>query len=672
MPLSSALSGPIGLNIVPSARTDEAGTISAGISTLDPYVHAFLGVQIAAPLYINIRQSAEASNINEGADRLYPGVDVKLRLISETRSRPEMALGVNSALGHKRMAAEYLTLSKRWKDFDFTLGAGWGRMGSAGHLDNPLKSLLSHFGKRRGLDGEMPNEPGDWFTGDDIGLFGGVEYFTSVSGLSLKADWNADAYQAERNSFGFSAPAPWSAGLSYAPLPWINLGLAAQGTEKIMGRLSVRSNIRDWRDQVRPVVHETPLRPYRTGLTLPTRMDLSAASEGIVLYDPTADSRRAEAKLVLTPYSPAPLQIGRAAIHMANHAGRSIEELSITPTVMGLKGPAVHLLRGDLERALVKKQGSPEEIWRHARFEPQPPAPLKKLKRPGEVEFGLSAFSFVLDNQVSLAEEDSGVLYRTSVVAGVRGPAFFGFMDSGMSLCVNARDNLHRLRDIRPASPLPVRSDVDRFAARTVGLENSWLALSHSFGGDVHGALAAGYLEEMFGGLGGEVLYRPFGSRFAWGLESWQAFKRDPETPLNLGFNGDHILTAHAKAWYDLPRWDMTLQGKFGRYLAGDVGGTVSLLKNFRNGAALEGFVTLTNYADFDLFGGTTHADHGLRLTLPLGGYKHMPPGAAVRVRAAPFGRDIGQAVESPVPLYALTEPLSYPHMAQQWGRVVE
>jgi hypothetical protein len=49
----------------------ESGTISAGISTLDPYVHGWLGMQIAAPLYINIRQSAEVSNINEDPDRLF-------------------------------------------------------------------------------------------------------------------------------------------------------------------------------------------------------------------------------------------------------------------------------------------------------------------------------------------------------------------------------------------------------------------------------------------------------------------------------------------------------------------------------------------------------------------------------------------------------------------------
>src|SRR5690554_1425220 len=85
-PYSSMVTGPLGLNTVPSARMDETGTMRAGLSTLDPYVHGFIGFQLADPLYINLRQSAEVSNLNGDADRLYPGVDFKLRLLTETRA----------------------------------------------------------------------------------------------------------------------------------------------------------------------------------------------------------------------------------------------------------------------------------------------------------------------------------------------------------------------------------------------------------------------------------------------------------------------------------------------------------------------------------------------------------------------------------------------------------
>ena len=203
-----ALQGFIGLNTVPSARMREAGTITAGSSTLDPYLHGYLGMQISDILYLQLRQRAEISDLNDDADRLYPGLDFKLKLLSEGAYHPEIALGVQSATGHKRMSGEYVALSKRYKDFDFIAGLGWGRFGSAGHIKNPLKILHSHFDSKRALDGEAPSTSENWFTGDHIGLFAGIEYTTPIDGLSIKADYGADRYSAELAANNYNRPAP--------------------------------------------------------------------------------------------------------------------------------------------------------------------------------------------------------------------------------------------------------------------------------------------------------------------------------------------------------------------------------------------------------------------------------------------------------------------------------
>ena len=209
---SPALTGFLGLNTVPSARMDKVGTVRMGASTLDPYMHGYIGIQIAEPLHINVRQTAEVSNLTENPKALYPGVDLKLRLIKETATRPEISLGLQAAFGHKRMAGEYIALSKRYNNFDFTTGLGWGRFGSAGHLNNPFKSLSSHFEHDRNPDSDLPNTPNDWFTGDKIGIFAGVEYFLPYDGLSLKLDYGADRYTAEKSNFNYKAPAPWGIG----------------------------------------------------------------------------------------------------------------------------------------------------------------------------------------------------------------------------------------------------------------------------------------------------------------------------------------------------------------------------------------------------------------------------------------------------------------------------
>lgn len=667
------LTGPLGLNTTPNARMAKTGEIKAGVSTMDPYLHGFIGFQLAKPLFISFRQTAEISNITDNPDRLYPGVDLKLRLIEEDRYRPEISVGLQSAIGHKRMAGEYIALSKRYKDFDFTAGLGWGRFGSAGHFENPLKSLHNHFNENRSLDGENPNDPSDWFTGDKIGFFAGLEYKTPIEHLNLKLDYGADRYTAELAALDYERPAPWGFGLAYQPFDWANLSVGMQGTDKVMGRLSFKTNLKNIRTKGEDKPYKTQMRPFRTNLALPAQMELSARKDNLHLFNAKRDGLfTAHADLELQSPETTPYMLGQSAIHMSNHAGPAVEALHIRPTIMGLHGPTVKMLRRDLEKAIAHHHGSAEEIWRNVAFDTNDKTHFTKLRRTHRQFWDRPAFSVTLDQQASLSEEDNGVLYRNALITGYKGPRLFGLLDQGYAMRINMYDNLHKIREIRPQSLLPVRSDVDQFAERAIALDRSYLALTHSFKSDLHVSLMGGYLEEMYGGVGGEILYRPFKSRFAFGAEAWQSFKRDPDSTLNLSFNGDHVLSAHANMWYDLPHHDLTLKASVGRFLAEDFGGTLSLQKNFKNGITLEGFVTLSDNADFDLFGDTTHAYHGVRLNIPFYRNKRLPEGLNINTRVEPFGRDIGQRIDTPVSLYNVTNVLSFPHIIKHWGDITE
>ena len=113
--------------------------------------------------------------------RLQPGLDAKLRLAPERKWTPEVAVGMQGAAGSARLSSEYLVLTKRYEDFDFTAGIGWGRLGRG-------------LGERRIASASGPPT---WFTGK-YGLFGGVEYFTGLPGLSIKLEYTPDRFTAER------------------------------------------------------------------------------------------------------------------------------------------------------------------------------------------------------------------------------------------------------------------------------------------------------------------------------------------------------------------------------------------------------------------------------------------------------------------------------------------
>lgn len=661
--------GVQGLNTVPNARMDEAGVMRAGVANLDPYAHGFLGFQIADPLYISLRQTAETSNIRDDPDRLYPGLDLKLRLLQESEYAPAIVVGLQSATGHKRAAGEYLALSKRYGAFDFTAGLGWGRYGSAGHFNNPLKGLSSHFGKDRALDGEMPNEPSDWFTGERIGLFGGVEYQTPLKGLSLVFDVGADRYAAESNAFDYNAPAPWALGLRYAPRDWVNVQAGVQGADKIMARVSFQGSPAGWFGKAHKQSDIAPMQAHRTDSPAPDQARLEAEKYEIIMDSVVFDGAHGAANLDLNPHQPAPYQMGRAMRMLANNAGPDVEEIAITPRAYGLRGPQVKLMRKDFEKALALKQGSADEIWKNARFDVEAEGGPRPLMRS---HYRPENLRLILDNDISLSEEDSGVLYRSAVIAELDGPTLWNALHTGTSWRLNLKDNLARIDDIRPRSPLPVRSNVGDFTDMTVGMDRMYAALTHSFTPELHGMAAAGYLEEMYGGAGGELLWRPYGKRYALGVESWLALKRDPALALASGFNGDSLLTGHVNGWYEFPDQNLTAYAKIGRFLAEDLGVTAGLAHEFKNGATLDGFITLSDAADFDLFGGTTHAYQGVRFTLPLGNVPYVPEGSVVRVKAAPLGRDTGQALDAPLKLYDMTESFSAGHMAEYWDGVTE
>lgn len=668
---SPAIGGFLGLNTIPSARMDKIGTLRAGISNLDPYIHSFIGIQLAEPLSITLRQTAEASNILKDANRLYPGMDIKLRLMKETSHIPEISLGVQSAIGHKRMSGEYIALSKRYNDFDFTAGLGWGRFGTAGHLTNPLKGLSSHFTKERDYNSELPNEPTNWFTGEDIGIFAGLEYYLPYDGLSLKLDYGADRYTSEKQSFGYNAPAPWGVGLAYTYNDWVSAGLGMQGTDKVMGRLSIQSSPAKW--PLKNISYERAQTFYKTRpkRSNTERIIHKAEQENIILsgVEISAPEKTIHAMLHLPDNVPAPQHIGRAARYIAANSAQDIEEISITLKNNALKGTTVTIMRADLERAINTKQSSPAEIWQNTllttdKNEEGSGSPFLSSKR-------IVPITLTLENQISLSEEDTGILYRSSIIADTKSSPFLGFF-TGTSIRFNLADNLDNIASLRPKALLPVRSDIDEFTDQFIGIDRAYISYSHSITPQLHASASAGYLEEFYAGFGGEVLYRPIKSRFAIGAELWQAYRRNPYSKFNLELNGTQVTSGHANLWYDIPYHDATAKISVGRYLAGDTGFSIGLEKEFKNGAVLNGLVSLSNASDADLFGGTTHSYHSLNLTLPLGSIPYMPVGSSSRIKVAPFGRDSAQIIDKPINLYKMTESFTYDHIATYWDDILK
>lgn len=627
----------IGLNTVPTARMDPAGTIRTGAGTSDPYSHAFLGMQIAKPLYINLRQSMMISSLGEKPSRVYPGMDIKLRLREEGRYMPEITFGMDSALGHKRFSSEYFALSKRYYDFDFTAGIAWGRLGSSGHITNPLARISSHFEKDRNFLSEDAANPSDWFTGEQIGFFGGMEYHTPVDGLSLKADFNADAYTGEWRQFGFDSPSPWSIGFNYTPVEWASFGAAVIGLDKIMARLTFQGNIFDWkmsssnRSGAEPVMHK--------------------------IHD---DGTRITGVFNLDPDRSAPAQIAAAARTLLKQSPTA-QSIAVVPVLRGTRAKAITFGRRDVEKGFHLSQISPEEIWQDTEF--------TDFNGSISQKEGGWKFRFAPELKLSLGEDETTHLYRTSLVVEQDKQMGHGFF-TGNALRLNIADNLHRLARYRDINLESARADTDFFTQNRLTIDRSFLSFLRTPLPDFHFALTAGYLEEMYAGYGGEVLYRPFGSPFAIGAEAWNVYKRDPSQLLNLGVFADPRFTGHINFYYDVPDTDVTAFAKVGQFIADDFGVNAGAQMHLDNGMKIKGSVSVTDADDEDVFGGDRNLYAGIQLSLPLGSLPFVPEGSAARVSVTPLGRDDAALLDKPIDLYEVTEPASYRHLGRNWQAV--
>lgn len=639
---STTLNGVRGLNTVPNARMDDVGTIRLGAGTSDPYLNSFLGFQILKPLYVNFRQTSEISSLNDAADRVYPALDFKLKLLKETAQRPVIVLGADSVIGHKRTSSEYIAFSKRKSNFDFTGGIAWGRLAGTGHIKNPFSAISSHFDQDRDFNNENPQGLDGWFTGDKIGFFGGVEYFTPIKNLSLKADFGGNDYDIESTTNqNFNQPSSFSFGVNYAPWKQLNLSAGFVGFEKVMARLSVQDQLQNL-----PMSIVSKLQPPRRKKD---DDDKNLAEQDL-------------SKLNLRRYQSTTQQIGQR-IKILTDAD---EKIDISLQHMGLKGPKIRLIRHDIDNAVSKTSGSPEEIWRDVQFLNPARDKISFKNFFKELKNTQVDYRFILDNQISFSEDDATILYRSSALLDNKIMLPYGLV-LGNESRINLVDNLSDIQNIRPVPNDRGRGDEASFAANRLSINRSYVSWLRSLSQSTHLNVTAGYLEEQFAGYGAEILYRPFGKTFAIGAEGWKAIRRDADAPFALGITDDDTITGHASLFYELPNQTTTLYGKAGRYLAKDWGSTFGVQNQFKNGSKLDGFITVTNRRDRDIFSGKNHLYGGMKLTVPIGKGKYLPQGSEVRLTTAPFARDAGQILDHPNKLYQITEPISYRQIHQSW-----
>lgn len=598
----------------PTAEAYPDATLALSVNKSDYAQRNSMIFQVAPQLTVGLRYS-KVDGIDQRLGYLWDrSFDAHFQVFGEDGWRPAMAVGLRDFIGTGLYSAEYLVATKSLTpDIRVSAGVGWGRL--AGN-NRPIEY---------GDEGGKLNT-GNWFRGT-------AKPFASViwqanERLSFAAEYSNDTYQLEQEQ-GVDAPnGHVNLGLTYRMGDSYQVSAYTIGGKKFGAQFSFALNLKQAPHPSGLEPMPAPVRPRPSPAADPegwsgqwasdptaqpaiqTALADALTKDGQVLESMALTATRAEIRVENRRYVQQAEAVGRAARLMTRALPPSVETLVITTTKSGVPVGSVTLRRSDVEalentpshliagRAMIGEaargadqfaltQGVfPRLSWR---IKPYFKAGLFDPEDPARYELGAEA-SFTYDWRPNWQIE--GALRQR--VAGTLG-----------------QDSQHK----DATSPVIVRSDSWRYSGQDAPtipyLTANWYARPTE---DVYSRVTVGMLEPMYGGVSGEVLWKPVDSRLALGAEINRVRKRTPKQ--QFAFEDYEVTTGHLSAYYDFGR-GFVGQLDAGRYLAGDWGATVRLDREFANGWRVGAFVTKTDMSQKEF--GEGSFDKGISLSIPIG-----------------------------------------------------
>jgi hypothetical protein len=354
--------------------------------------------------------------------------------------------------------------------------------------------------------------------------------------------------------------------------------------------------------------------------------------------------------------------ISRVARVLSNLAPAEIDFFEITTMRMGQPMTTVTLPREHLDK-IAKRESSPTELWFASSVAPATADSVTHLQ-PGLFP-NWRTDVFPLFRQ-SLFDPKNPLYVEFGVGVGANVELARGFSIDGY-LAGSIYDNfggLNRGSD----SVLPhVRSDFAEYLKHgRYGIGALTSSYYFKFAPEIYGRVTAGYLEQMYAGVGAEVLYRPFGGRWAVGANLWTVRQRGFEELFALRHY--QAITGHLSAYYDMPWHDIHLSMHVGQYLAGDQGVTFEALRRFVTGVQIGAWFTLTNVSAAQF--GEGSFDKGIRIVIPLEWAAPFSSQGGYDLQLRPITRDGGQRLYVDTRLYDMTDPSDYGALSRQWNSV--
>src|SRR6266702_1620944 len=657
--ISVAEAGPTGLINMPDARFNPDGTLRFGMAYARPYFDLSANATLLPWLETNLAVTqingvlafpSEARGFGPSYGSYKDkNAGLKIRLLAEDGWWPSVAIGAQDPFGTSLFPRQFAAATKTLGDAQVTLGYG-----------------------RRQIDG----------------AFGGLRYSPSWLGnWSFVSEYDASDYKnfpfAEQSRVGERRRGISNA-IEYR-IGWISTAVSNQrGVAGISTYVSIPLEQKEWIPKTAEpepylkVVPRPTLAQWEQDPGYPRRMYQALFRQDFkdvrLRMEPNV---RLSLTLTNVRISQMSRAVGRAARTALLLSPLETNEIRITYTTNGLPVATYEfsdlrklnryfnglLPRSELAESVAIRYADPLSSSQKDKADL-----LAALEEPTQARL---LYASDEGNFITFKSQDNGLnvfQVKPTLSSYLNGPKVFQYniallatyeRELAERLFLNTGVNYVLYENISDAvgvnnSTLPhVRSDFGEYAkAPRLRVDRVLLNRVYQPSERTYARLTGGWLEQMYGGVGGQWLYVERGAPWAFDVSVDAVKQRDFDG--RFGFRDYQTVTALAAMHYRLP-YQSTFTVRTGRFLARDYGERLEIKRRFRNGMELGAWYTVTNAVDTGVNPGN-YRDKGVFVSIPFEALLPNDTRLVTGFSLAPWTRDPGQMVNLPVDLYQMLE----------------
>ncbi|MEZ9902607.1 YjbH domain-containing protein [Vibrio breoganii] len=678
--------GGVGLMQMPTGRMAREGEFSLNGTWNNEYHFYSISLQVLPWLETTVRYTLvqdllysgdpEFSGDNELADK---AIDFKIRLLQESRYIPELSIGFRDFGGTGLFDGEFIAASKRFGPFDATVGIAWGYLGQSGNISNPMCSVSDRFCERpneySGNGGQFDVDR--WFSGP-ASIYAGLEYQTPFEPLSFKVEYDTNDYSQDapvvRGTADMTQHIPVNFGMVYRVDDWAQIRVSYERGDTLALGVTLSTNFNDlyatWVDERPPRLAQQRDSSSTTDFETLSQELYDVA--GYKVHSIRQDEQRILISAEQEKYRDRDLARNRAAVITLNHTPPSVNTISIVET-----NKALSLTETDIDSQTFV--AAHEQQYLDVNYDDA--VSVSNVddvdSSPQYEDFDRFDYAFSPQLIQSFGSAESFYLYSIGVNADAGYWLTSNLQMSG-SLYLNLFDNYDKFNYIAPPDGTDVprvrtlfRAYVDENRLRMKNLQLTWF---EDFGSNWYTQLYGGYLEMMFAGVGGEVLYRPLNSSWAFGVDVNLIYQRDPESWFGV-FDSptqysevdqryynviDQGTTGFVTAYY-APKWSLLDDTLFkvgvGEFLAGDYGARFDFSKQFDSGVIAGVFASVSDLTPEEY--GEGSFTKGFYVSIPFDVMTVKPSQNRANFNWQPITRDGGQMLMRKYELFEVTDARS-------------